>query len=53
MSFCDLRTSMDPCYTPQTKRQSKQWTLHGEPTNMKAKTTLLAEKVITSVLLDS
>ena len=40
-------------YTPDTKEQSKQWTSPGERAPKKAKTVLLAGKVMATVFWDS
>lgn len=40
-------------YTPETKTQSKQWTLKGEPAPKKAKTVPSAGKVMATVFWDS
>lgn len=38
-----------PCGTPETKEQSKHWTLLRKPVLKMAKTVLLARKVVTTV----
>lgn len=40
-------------YTPETKKQSKQWTSPGECGPKKAKTVLLAKKVMATVFWNS
>jgi len=40
-------------YTPETKKQSKQWTSTGQPTPKKAKTVPSAGKVMATVFWDS